>query len=682
MKNSIKFTLVLIVFFSQLNLFSQSNSIEYKANTLVKIIQKHHYSPRPVDEKFSELAIDELIKNIDPYKIILTKSDIDSLKSYRSELYGLILNKKDSFVNVTTNIYQQRILYTDSILSALKSTKLNYNKNDTIILKTDNKYLTKKELSEFILGLVKYYSLNSYYSWKSVSDSTLSREEILEKEKNKIIDNFRKAIVSDDEGTDIREYIEIAYLKSIATAFDPHTVYFPPQEEEEFSNMLSKKIFAFGIELHKNDLEKVEITEIIPGSPAWISGQINEGDIVLSIKTSKNKINILEEMTPDEINKLISEVEDEEVNFHILKKNNKEIDVLLTKEAIDNDENAIDSYILEGEKKIGYINLPSFYVERGDLNYTVNGSASDMAKSIIRLKEDNIDGLIINLNYNGGGSILEAINMAGIFIDFGAVAIAKQRGEDPQSLRDMNRGTIYDGPLVVLMNTFSASASEFFAAALQDYNRAVIVGSQSFGKATAQEVIPIDTRNNYKTHDAFLKLTTAEIFRVDGTSNQKRGVIPDIVLPDYFNHDNYSERNYKSALDNTTVDKETYFKALDTLPVNYLKSLSSQRIKVDSSFILIEKNNAKYSDKMEFKIPLELNEFEAYFNLQEKERENEIFSDNNIYEIKKPSSLVDLNQLQNPDNEFEENKRNSIKKDIYIKEAYNILNDWINLINK
>jgi len=663
-------------------LFSQSNSIEYKANTLVKIIQKHHYSPRPLDDKFSELVIDEMIKNIDPYKIILTKSDIDSLKSYRSELAELILNKKDSFVNATTNIYEQRILYTDSILSTLRTTKLNFNKKDSITLKTDNEYLSKEDLSEFIVGIIKYYSLDSYYSWKSVSDSSLSREEILENEKNKNIDNIRKAIVSEDEGNEIRDYVETAYLKSIATAFDPHTVYFPPQEEAEFNNMLSKKIFAFGIELHKNDFGKVEITEIIPGSPAWISGQINEGDIVLSIKTSKNKINILEEMTPDEINKLISEVEDEEVNFHILKKNKKEEDVVLSKDAIDNDENAIDSYILEGKKKIGYINLPSFYVERGDLNYTVNGSASDMAKSIIRLKEDNIDGLIINLKYNGGGSILEAINMAGIFIDYGAVAIAKQKGEDPQSLKDMNRGTIYDGPLVVMINTFSASASEFFAAAMQDYNRAVIIGSQSFGKATAQEIIPFDTRNNYKSHDAYLKLTIAEIFRVDGTSNQKRGVIPDIVLPDYYNHDTFSERNYKSALNNTTVDKETYFKALDTLPINYLKSLSYKRIEVDSSFIFIENNNAKYSNKMEFKIPLELNEFEEYYNLQEKERETKIVSENDLYKIKKPSSLIILNELQDPDNEFEENRKNNIKKDIYIKEAYNILNDWIKLINK
>ena len=363
--------------------------------------------------------------------------------------------------------------------------------------------------------------------------------------------------------------------------------------------------------------------------------------------------------------------------------------VKLRKEKIDSEEGIVKSYVLHGNKNIGYINLPGFYsredesiTDERDIKY--DGAANDVSKEIVKLRKDNIDGLILDLRYNGGGSMWEAMQLAGIFIDIGPVASVKEKNGKVVFLKDPNRGTIYDGPLMVLINGASASASEFVSAVLQDYNRALIVGGTTYGKGTAQIVLPMDTLPfvKEKNYEDFIKVTQKKFYRVNGNTTQWNGVVPDIALPDLYSDESYREKANTSALqpDNSKVG---LYQPAAALPAQALKTKSSQRISGNTYFNAVAAFNHWMKEyKAGRTIPLQWSTYVPHYK-KILGMFKELDTDDGAA---KPLLSVTNNEFdrQKINASTERSKENNeayvkhVQQDITLAEAYKIMMDWIN----
>jgi carboxyl-terminal processing protease len=460
-------------------------------------------------------------------------------------------------------------------------------------------------------------------------------------------------------------YVASLYCDVIANLFDPHTEYMPLEEKQDFETALDKKGYYFGFSLEENANGDTEIGRLVPGSPAWKCGDLNKGDVVTSIGwEGKEPVNV-SGLPAGEIAALLQSADTAKLRLTVKKQDGIEKTISLTRAKIDNEENNVRGYVLRGKIPVGYIYLPDFYTAH-ESGY--GSCANDVAKEIVKLKKENIAGLILDIRYNGGGSLQEALDMAGIFIDAGPLVMIKEKTGKIISLKDPNRGTIYDGPMTLLVNGQSASASELLGAVLQDYHRAVIVGSTTFGKGSAQIIFPVDTNTaiplpSRSTQYGFVKITTSKFYRVTGGTTQHAGVTPDIILPDIFDGLNYHESALPSALSADTIKKNAYYAPLPGLPLAPLAAKSKLRIDGDQNFAVIK----KYSELLKEGKPAD--------------------STIDFSSVRKPASeyavavnAFDASMLKS-DAYRDELTTQWIKKissDKYVEEAYNILNDLIN----
>lgn len=674
-------------------MFSLAQTIPFcqSAFELVKTAEKYHYDPRPVDDKFSELVFSEFIKLLDPYGLIFTSNEVGQLEISKIKIDEEILNQECSFVKDVTELYKSKLSFIDSLVNGFQDKEFDFNRIDTLIIKKQDVYVPNEQFIEKWKKWVKYQFLSSYLLSTDSMNALLKlspdrmakiQEEVLIRERCRI-----KTKMNYTGG--IEQYVGSKFLKAVSFAFDPHTNYFTSGEKNALENMLSKGTFSYGFELSRNELGEIEIYQITPGSPAWNSNAINEGDVILDVKTNKGIAKDFNCLSMREAINFIASDENDEASFHIRKENGKEFFVMLNKEKISVKENIIKSFILEGEQKIGYIYLPSFYINVDDLAYIPNGCANDVAKELIVLQREGINGLIIDLRNNGGGSMLEAIRLAGIFINYGALGIIHSREEDPITIKDIDRGTIYYDPMVILINSFSASASELFAAAMQDHNRAIIAGTNSFGKSTAQEVLSNDaykydqSRKMKASSEGYLKLTLSMFYRVTGKSLQMEGVIPDIKLPDIYDHVDVGESTYKSALATSTIEKKTYYFPFDPFPIKELQHRSELRVNSDSAFILIKDMSLKLSKhQSQYAVPLKYESFKEFYDSTNFEEIDEIETNKAVFSVKNPSYIEAIINMTGSKNMINENAMLDIKKDIYINETFQVINDLIELSNK
>ena len=459
---------------------------------------------------------------------------------------------------------------------------------------------------------------------------------------------------------DLKDFLFELYCDVLANTFDPHTEFMPSEEKEKFETRLSTEGYFFGFALSDNKTQEPEIEKLIPGSAAWKSGELNKGDVLTKISFNGAKPMSLKGLNARQISGLLESPKDARLTMTVRKADGVEKEVTITKEKIRNDENIVKGFVLNGTSKIGYIYLPDFYT-------TYNGStgscANDVAKEIVKLKKENIQGLLFDVRYNGGGSLQEALDLAGIFIDAGPLCIVRDKTGKTLTLKDPNKGTIYDGPMVLLVNGQSASASELVGAVLQDYHRAVIAGSATYGKGTAQGIIPVDSTDGPKDdwNGDFVKITSGKFYRITGLTTQNTGVHPDILLPDLFEGMNYHERAAPSALTADSIPKNNYYKPLSELPLSDLIAKSKARIQNDKYFIRVKEESKLLSDpnrKQAIEKP-ELTKTTMYT------------ADNNSLDkivIQADSYRADLNNTW----------LKRLDTDIYIAEGYSILLDLIN----
>ena len=558
------------------------------------MVEKYHVQPRSLDDEMSSLMFSQLLETLDEQRIFFSKQDIDQLSKYRYLLDDEIKRSGTDFLKLLTGIYKQRLLQADTMADNICKKPFNFYIRETLTVAEDTSYPTNigaamhnklyKELKMFALyRLVETVDEDADAPSKKYIDSL---EPVVRKKANHSIKRLVNRILQSPKGV---EYIlGNIYCQSLASAYDPHTAYFPPDVKTMFESSMGNKPLEFGLSLSEDEDGTPEVGRLKPGSPAFQSGQINEGDKISSIQWENKDAIDISDASADEVSRMLSASGGDKAIITFKKQDGTTRQVALHKEksVADDYENRVKSFILKGSKTFGYISLPDFYSD-WENDEGVDGCANDVAKEIIKLKKENIQGLILDLRYNGGGSMNEAIELSGIFIDAGPVGQIKSRSEKVMTLKDVNRGTIYDGPLLLLVNGLSASASEMVAGTLQDYHRALIVGSPTYGKATAQIILPMDTTINVETYkgnkeaDSYLKITEAKLYRINGTSAQVTGVIPDIELPDLSSESAERESEEKNAIRISNIEANKYYKPLAPLPIASAEKVKEKEL--DSS---------------------------------------------------------------------------------------------------
>lgn len=668
-----------------------TDTLRSKSLVLKRFMEKNHYKPLQWNDTASQLLYNKWLETIDEEKLFLTQKDITGLDAYKSKLDDEMKGTGWAFFNISTNLLAIGIKKADSIANTFLAKPVDFSKAD--VTQWPNKaYATSEQ--DFALRWQRYLKWelltkisNRYLSKKIILTATLPADFAKVEGEERIKLKRRENIYLKSLQQTPRLFLlekQDEYLNAIAWCYDPHSNYFNEKEREDFNADVSAKEFSAGLSFAENEKGDKAINFLEPGGSAWKSGQLHKGDVLLNIKVN-GKENDIEEISEKEVAELLQSGGSGDVEVTVRTAADEIKTVTLVQEKINSDEGIVKSYLIKGKNNIGYINLPGFYSreEEGQKEIKYDGCANDLSKEIIKLKKDNIEGLVIDLRNNGGGSMWEAMQLAGIFIDAGPVASIKDKAGKVQFLKDPNRGTIYDGPLIVLINGASASASEFFSATLQDYNRALIVGGNTYGKGTAQDVLPLDTNkaDAYKKYDDYIKVTENKFYRINGKTVQWSGVKPDIELPDVYADVQFKERANESALIPDESRKGTYT-AMAQLPVNELKMKSEARVNNDAYFKSMSDFSLWVSQyKLGTSIPLQWNTFIQYqqkiketFALLKKDKDNVVklltVMNNNFdkqrIEISSPSEkLVNETYLKN------------IATDKEITEAVKIFEDWI-----
>lgn len=662
-----------------------------KINQIVSVLEKIHIAPLGINDTLSNRVYKKFIESLDPGEFIFLTKDIKLFEIYKDSIDDQINSKKYPFLNLVGNIYIKRLYQIDSLVSILLEKDLSFSKLDTVTFNSTSKTNYKsslKSLSKKWENWMKYKVLQNLYStYPTLTISNKDSLAICLKHSVKKIKEETKCII-DPYSIENKERIEYSilceFLDAIALSYDPHSTFFTDEAKTSFDNSLSKESMGFGLFLEEDE-GVIKVESMIPGSPAWKSSQINKGDVITKIIYHDSLEINLSCISAFDIEGILLSNSITDIKITLIKKSGKPIEIPLSKEVIETDENVMTALVLEGEKRVGYLPIPSFY--SNSESEMVKGCANDVAKEILKMKKDSIDGLIIDLRFNGGGSLAEAIDFAGIFIDVGPIGSVSSSKGKPKLMKDMNRGTAYRGPLVILINGASASASEVLAGALQLHNRAVIVGSSSYGKSTGQIIVPIDTNywnNNAKQPEEFVKVTTIKLHNVKNGSHQQVGVLPDLILPDIWESFIPSESDENYALENDSIIKNVYLKPYPQLPISTLQTNSKERIKMNTVFnyIVSANDSITQSKDEEIKLPLTVYHYWKYASSKNKNYdflEKSILNNNSSFTPKHLSYNKEIQQL-NP--RFDEkNKRlfKTLKEDITLHETYNILIDLISL---
>ena len=472
------------------------------------------------------------------------------------------------------------------------------------------------------------------------------------------------------------------YINSIAESFDPHTYYFAPQDKDRFDASMSGKYEGIGARLEKK-MNEIRITELISGGSAWRQNKLQVGDIILKVRQEDENeaVSVLGKRLDDAV-KLIKGPKGTSVILTLRRVDGTIEDLKIPRDEIELEETYVKSSILKSDGYIfGVINLPKFYIDFEDLNS--RNASTDLKKEIQRLKSEGMNGLVLDLRNNGGGSLKTVVDIGGLFIDKGPIVQVRSTGYDSEVLRDRDPSIIWDGALVILVNEFSASASEILAAAMQDYKRAVIIGSkQTYGKGTVQNIIDLNKmiKNNTNGDMGALKFTTQKYYRINGGSTQLEGVKSDIVLPNRYTYMDMGEKDQDNPLPWDEIQPATYEEWENSINYEEIIKLSRNRVNNNPTLKLIDES-ARWIEKTRSKKVFSLN-FKTFKNeMIDNERESKKFDSISDYKTDLLfSSLSYEFPLMDRDSVLRDNRNRwheSLSKDIYMEEALNVLKDLL-----
>lgn len=657
-------------------------------STIGQLLESEHYSPRNIDDAFSKEVFNAYFKALDPEKNTFLQSDLDSLSNYSTTIDDEIHGATIAFQPAVSRIYAQRIVETKAIFNQVMDQPFDFNKDDSVLLNTDKMTYPKDEADRAKRWemLLKYRTIERYASLLEEREKNKGKEKFivkndstLEAESRAYIKKSYKKRLESFEKTFTKEKQFELFLNAITGLMDPHTDYLAPIEKRSFTEQMSGVIYGIGAQLTQDDFG-IRIASIQPGGPAWKSGQIVVNDVIVKIaQGSDEPVDVSGYETTDAV-KLIRGNLGTEVRLTFRKPDGTFKVVSLIREKIVLDEGYARSVVIQnGEDKYGYILLPDFYAdfERED----GHRCSEDVAAEIKKMKAENVKGIVIDVRFNGGGSLYEVVQMAGLFIDKGPVVQIRNKEGRSQTLYDETPGILYDGPLVVMANEFSASASEIFAGAIQDYKRGIVVGSSStYGKGTVQRNVafgkPLDSLG-IQTEYGAVKLTFQKFYRITGSSTQKKGVVPDVILPDEYEYLKYREKDNASALSWDEMERARYMVWPNNAQLAQVVQSTNSQIKNDTALNKFKKNLQWVSNQIETPVYLKLDKYQSFKKqVQEVSKQNEL-----ALKLKTPMKLapikVDYNKFyNNPDKSKQDRYQAWIKdlaKDFQLNESSKIL---------
>ncbi len=654
------------------------------------VLNQGHYDAKEINDEFSANVYEDYLEGMDPSKRFFYQKDIEDFSSFKDKIDDQIKGKDIEFFNLTYGRLQQRMEEARSIYKKILAEPFDFTENEKIDTDYDNlKYVSSKaELTKRWKEQLKFNTLITYHDLKQDEETkkeaddsyTIKSDAELEKEaRESTLSNMERYYDFTDD-LEREDYFSV-YINAIVEEFDPHTFYFAPQEKDRFDIAMSGKLEGIGARLVK-DSDNITITEVISGGPAWRSDEITEGDVILKVKQEdeQDAVSIVGMRLDDAVD-LIKGPKDTKVTLTVRKKVMGNIeDVTLVRDVIEIEETyAKTSMVKKDGKNFGIINLPKFYFDMED--YSSRNAASDIKEDIIRLKQEGMEGLVLDLRNNGGGSLKTVVDIAGMFIEEGPIVQVKSNGQRKEVLRDEDPQVLWDGPLVILVNELSASASEILAAAMQDYKRAIIIGSkQTYGKGTVQNVIDLNRwlRNNEMGDMGALKITTQKFYRVNGGSTQLEGVKSDVVVPDRYSFVDIGEKDQENPLPWDKIDAADYDIWDGYVGYDEAIAASKQRMSSNSQLKMIEEN-AKWvkTQSDESSYPLNYAEYAAQAT-EDKEMAKQFESIRDYKTDLTYNSLPFEEQLFATDTILKEKRlrwHESLSKDVYIEEAVNVLSD-------
>ncbi len=602
-----------------------------KEQTLLKVVIQslngNHYEPHAIDNAFSKKIFDLYLERLDVNKRFLLSEDVEKLKQHQSRIDDEILASSLDFFELSYTLINKRLQDADSYFKDILKDPFDFSKQEYYELDGDKIAFvsSKKELRERWRKMLKYETIGRLADLmeeqekaKEKNDSTFvekSFAEVEEEAREKVLKNYTDWFhrISKIEKEDRLSY----YINTIANVYDPHTTYYPPKDKEDFDIAMSGSLEGIGAQLTQPN-EYIKVSRIVPGSPSWKQGELKEGDIILKVAQGAEEPVDVVDMRLDKAVRLIRGPKGTEVRLTVKKVDGEILVIPIIRDVVVLEETYAKSVVIKDNafnKNIGYILLPSFYVNFKDRR--ARHASSDIEKELEKLKKQDVDGIIFDLRNDGGGSLQDAVDIAGMFIDKGPIVQVKSRIGPPFIYKDYTPEMEYDGPLVIMVNSFSASASEIFTAAMQDYERGIVLGSNStFGKGTVQKFADLDRLLKKEYEDVkplgSIKLTMQKFYRINGGATQLKGVVPDIVLPDNYSFIDIGEKemDYAMPWDEIKALEYTPFKA--EYKLDDIIEEVEEIIEGDTLFQLIQENAQRLKTQRDMTLmPLNLEEFRA-----------------------------------------------------------------------
>ena len=684
--------LVLLLAFASCSFTTKKFSDPDKDKLLVQLItyvlDQGHFSPKDLNDSFSEQVFDDYLEQLDPFKRYFYESDIKEFAAYKDKLDDQIKAYDVSFFNLTHERLLQRLEESKQVYKEVLSEPFNFNiKEDFSTDYKDLPYVnSKKEMKNRWRQQLKFSTIANYDDLISQQENAVKNNSEKPKSLSEIEKEARETTLKSlDELYDFiddrqRQDWFSVYINAIVEEFDPHTFYFAPEEKDRFDVAMSGNFEGIGARLQKK-MDVITINEIISGGPAWRQNKLEVGDQILKVKQDSDEpaVNVVG-MRLDDAVKLIKGPKGTDVILTLKKVNGTIEDLRITRDVVELEETyAKSSTVIKDGKTFGVINLPKFYVDFED--YNKRNAASDIKLEIERLKAEGIEGLVLDLRNNGGGSLQTVVDMAGLFIKEGPIVQVKTAGEPKEVLNDKDRSIVWDGPLVILVNELSASASEILAAAMQDYKRAIVIGSkQTYGKGTVQNVLDLNrmVRNNTNGDMGALKFTTQKFYRINGGSTQLEGVKSDVVVPDRYSYINVGEKDQENPLAWDKIEPADYTLWENYFDYNSTIEKSKERMANNEQLKLIDQN-AQWVKKIRDREIYSLNYDDYKATLKLNEEEAKRFDKLSDYKTNLTfKSLPYENKQMEIDSVLKQKRERwheSLSQDVYIEEALNVLND-------
>ena len=693
-KNIFTLLIAFIMCLASCSFVSKDFDTSDKDNLIIQLVtyvlDQAHYLDKEINDEFSEKVFDTFLENLDPFKRYFYASDIKEFSKYKYLIDDAFKSPNLDFFNLVYDTYKIRMLESEKIFTDILSKPFDFTKDEVCECDFEQfDYVqTKAQLKDRWRILLKIYVIENYHneieddlrkSDKEI-DYTPRNSSLIEKETRETLkETMQQNYTFMSEEMQRSDWFSV-YINSFVSQYDPNTSYLDPESKERFDVDMSGNYAGIGARLQKK-IDKVEITEVISGGPAWRDNILEKGDAILKVRQDNEDepVGILN-MRLTEAVKLIKGKKGTKVHLTIKKVDGSISEVTVKRDIVLLEETYIRSSIVEKDNNnFGIINIPKFYIDFD--NQSNRDAAKDLRSEIERLKEQSIKGLVIDLRNNGGGSLKTVVDMAGMFIKNGPVVQVKYADKEKQVLSDRDRSIIWKGPLVILVNEGSASASEILAAAMQDYKRAIVIGgNQTWGKGTVQNVFPLNrmVRGNTNGDLGALRYTTQKYYRINGGSVQLEGVKSDINVPYRYKYLDFGEKDSENPLQWDEIGKAEYTTWNSNFDFEKTVEKSNKRM-IDNEYLNLVEENAKWIKSVRDNKLINLNYDKFKLELDENSSKTKKFKALNDYSMNYnfKSLPYELDLIKNDSvlGLKRERWHKSLNKDFYIEEALNVLSD-------